>query len=180
MSTEKRNKNQSEAIQLRSLILCCKKKKKLIKSWCLNLVHCGQIEAWDQSPQTLHKHYIWTIHVVYHCTDNNEPLSLSPYTRQSPLLIVSSPWVSVPYWSFPWSILQQGQSEERPPSSQHLITYYAALTMQQPLLSNKTANNNDLTHSFGLTKSNTEFGWTTIQKCPFLWSRIVMNESMWD
>lgn len=55
-----------------------------------------RIEARDQTTQQLYKRYIWTIHVVYHCSDNNEPLSLSSYTRQSTPLIVSSPWVSAP------------------------------------------------------------------------------------
>lgn len=63
---------------------------------CIIPVEYAQVEAWDQTTQQLFKRYIWTIHVVYHSTDNNEPLTLPPYTRQSTLLIVSSPWVSAP------------------------------------------------------------------------------------
>lgn len=125
-------------------------------------------EGWDQTALQMYKHYIWTIHVVYHPADNNEPLSLALYTRQSTLFIVSSPWVSASYRSFYWSL--QGQSEKRPLSHN---TYYLLCS------DNHTANSKEWTPNF-LAREKHEFSRITMQKCPFLWSRIVMNESMWD
>lgn len=60
---------------------------------------------------------------VYHCTDNNEPLSLSPRTRQS-LLVASPPQLI---------IYQQGQSKwtPLPPSTTASLTTLDYLLQQR-------------------------------------------------